>query len=683
MHAVLEAGVGHGVEQHRGSHGLDHEAVEHRRQFPLALGQHFAVVGGDHHDQRQLAAGAQLADAAAGFPTVELGHAPVDEHHVVGAADGDPGGDHGQRLFAACRHVHPPAERGRHFAQHRARSGIVVHHQARQVSQRVHRCWRHAGAGIEFQREVEHAALADRALHAQLAAHQRHQALADRQAQAGAAVTARGRGLGLRKAVEDVPALLVRDADAGIADGKAHRQPVAAARHQPRRHHHFAALGELDGVAGQVEQDLLQAQVVADRRCRQRRVDAEQHFHLLGAHVGRQDHRQVAPQFIEAERMRVERQLAGFHLGKVQDVVEQAQQRTGGRAGLGHVILLALVHAGLLQQLQHAQHGVHRRADFVAHIGHELGLGAAGLERLFLGQQQRLAGGARFGAVGATAYPAEHVAVGILLRQRMVVEHAPHAVVAAQAGIAPKFASLPGGASPFGSDGVHVVRVYHPRPVTVAHHFLRRDAAELLPVVAHEVEAQVGARGPHHLRQAFGQRAPARLGSGQPHQRLLQRIFGLHQLLHRLRLLAQSHPQTHQQRHGQHQHQRHEDADVANLLAVPRRQEVLAGQADDHVHRVIAHLLHAQRAFELVARAHHGKCAAPALAVEDGLGGRVDLDGAADLHAWHLRIAVQHALVRIEQHDRAMRADLERGKRFVQRGAVDGDIGGAAKAAIG
>src|SRR5439155_18573356 len=64
----------------------------------------------------------------------------------------------------------------------------------------------------------EYRALAHRAVELDLAAEQVDELTADREAQAGAAVLAAGRAVGLLKGLEDHPLLVVRDADAGVAD---------------------------------------------------------------------------------------------------------------------------------------------------------------------------------------------------------------------------------------------------------------------------------------------------------------------------------------------------------------------------------------------------------------------------------------------------------------------------------
>ncbi len=102
---------------------------------------------------------------------------------------------------------------------------------------------------------------------------------------------------------------------------------------------------------------------------------------------------------VQIERPWVQAHLAGFHLGEIQNVIEQAQQGARGAIRLHDVVVLLCVQGCALQQFEHAQNSVHRRADFVAHVGQELTLGDAGL----LGPGLRLD---VIGDVGIGAYKA-------------------------------------------------------------------------------------------------------------------------------------------------------------------------------------------------------------------------------------------------------------------------------------
>ena len=166
----------------------------------------------------------------------------------------------------------------------------------------------------QAQLEVKGAAHTQGAVHTQRAAHQFDQVLADRQPQAGAAEAARGRCLGLREAAEDVGLVLGCDAYAAVLHRHFEQHVVDAQFHGAQPQLNLAGAGELDGVAAQVDEHLLQPQVVAQQGRRQPGVDVQAHGNGLAARAGLQDHRHVVHQSFDAERPGVQRHLAGFDL---------------------------------------------------------------------------------------------------------------------------------------------------------------------------------------------------------------------------------------------------------------------------------------------------------------------------------------------------------------------------------
>ena len=79
------------------------------------------------------------------------------------------------------------------------------------------------------------------------------------------------------------------------------------------------------------------------------------------------------------KRPDVQRHLARFNLGEVQNLVEQTQQRTCCTVGFVGIVRLAVGQVGFLQERQHADDGVHGGANLMAHIGQKLALGLGGL----------------------------------------------------------------------------------------------------------------------------------------------------------------------------------------------------------------------------------------------------------------------------------------------------------------
>ncbi len=66
-------------------------------------------------------------------------------------------------------------------------------------------------------------------------------------------------------------------------------------------------------------------------------------------------------------------QLAGFQLGQIKDVIDDHQQVVGGNLDGFQIFGLHLIQLGVGEQAGKTQYAVHRRANFVTHVGQEFG----------------------------------------------------------------------------------------------------------------------------------------------------------------------------------------------------------------------------------------------------------------------------------------------------------------------
>ena len=85
-------------------------------------------------------------------------------------------------------------------------------------------------------------------------------------------------------------------------------------------------LGELEGVATKIDQDLQDAQLVASDLQWQRRIDFEHQLHGLVMLIAGQHHGQFAQHVFQAKGMDIQLKFAGINLGEIQDIVQQCQQ---------------------------------------------------------------------------------------------------------------------------------------------------------------------------------------------------------------------------------------------------------------------------------------------------------------------------------------------------------------------
>ncbi|MNC06261.1 hypothetical protein D3C75_537680 [compost metagenome] len=93
-----------------------------------------------------------------------------------------------------------------------------------------------------------------------------------------------------------------------------------------------------------------------------------------------EDGQGVLDQVAQVEGDAVEHQLAGLDLGEVEDLVDDPQQVVGGLLDSAQVVQLARCQLAFLQQVGETEDAVERGADFVAHVGQEFRLDAAGLQ---------------------------------------------------------------------------------------------------------------------------------------------------------------------------------------------------------------------------------------------------------------------------------------------------------------
>jgi len=255
----------------------------------------------------------------------------------------------------------------------------------------IHRQNRYAVQRSRVHGEGEDAALAQLALHHQFATERFGKAPADGQAQSGAAVASRDRRVGLHERIEDLLQRIGGNADTRVdhIDGQLR---LALAARQARDDAHAALLGELDGIANQVGQQLPEPHRVGVHQCGQalRRFVGERDSFLVGLSA-QHGHRLMdqlqgrAPDLFDVH-------ASGFDFRQVQDVVDQIQQVLA--AGVNRIeVLLPFQLVALKPAAQHigeAEYGIHRGADLVAHAGQKIALRLVGRVRGFLRATQFL-----------------------------------------------------------------------------------------------------------------------------------------------------------------------------------------------------------------------------------------------------------------------------------------------------
>ncbi|MNN83228.1 hypothetical protein D3C81_2002490 [compost metagenome] len=113
-------------------------------------------------------------------------------------------------------------------------------------------------------------------------------------------------------------------------------------------------------------------------------------------------------QIIDLHVHDIEAHLAGFDLGHVENVVQQAQQVVARVADDRQILALRPFQTRGAQQLGRAQHAVHRRTQLVRNDAQEAGLGLVGRVRLVARRLQFLDQMGLMILEGANAILAQH-----------------------------------------------------------------------------------------------------------------------------------------------------------------------------------------------------------------------------------------------------------------------------------
>ena len=350
---------------------------------------HLRLAGGGEKDERDMA-------PAEDFPRerdpVHLGHLQIEQHDIVGLrlqfVQGLPARGNGDR------HHSPGLELG---LENVPVGGVVIDDQdGTGFEQRrfgLHLDGPDNRSGLQDRGEGKGRAGARLAFHPHGAAHQFGQPFADDQAEAGAAVAPRGRAVHLLERLEKFFRGFLGDADAGVGDGEKKVMALVIPGLDLNVDNDFAPLGKFDRVSDQVDEDLPQAGGVADQIGGNFLRDEVGRFQMLAPDL---DHEKI-DRFLDAlpqiEGTLLEVHLARFDLGKIQDVVDDGQERLAAGMDCVHAVALGLGQRRVGKDAGHADDPVHRGADFMAHHGEKFALGPLrrlGLARQFLLMGQRL-----------------------------------------------------------------------------------------------------------------------------------------------------------------------------------------------------------------------------------------------------------------------------------------------------
>ncbi len=217
------------------------------------------------------------------------------------------------------------------------------------------------------------------------AAHQFGELAGDRQAQAGTAIATADGAIRLGEGLEELRLLRLGQADAGVFHRQAEMGPARFADGTDADQH-MAPLGELDRIAQQIDQHLLQAQRIAFQRQGNVRTAIQHQFDALLVGLDGAEIERAFEHLGQVEAQLFELGTTGFVARIVEHVVDHPQQGLARVEDLADVAALFAGQPGAQGQAAEADHRIERGADLVAHGRQEQRLGG----RRFLGPDARL-----------------------------------------------------------------------------------------------------------------------------------------------------------------------------------------------------------------------------------------------------------------------------------------------------
>ena len=216
-----------------------------------------------------------------------------------------------------------------------------------------------------------------------VAAHAADDPARDGEAEAGAAVAAGQRRIDLLELAEDALGRGDRHPGTAVGDGEFDARGIGTGAVAALGGERDAAgVGELDAVAGEVEEHLAEPGGIDDHHRRHRAAHAHRDIDALRMGTGGKKLDDVLQERFEIGRLGMQVETARLGPGEIEHVIDQRQQSLAGGVGAADIGLLVGRQPRLEEKPGQAEDAVERRAELVADGGEEARLRRVGGFRL-------------------------------------------------------------------------------------------------------------------------------------------------------------------------------------------------------------------------------------------------------------------------------------------------------------
>src|SRR5262249_21962447 len=152
-----------------------------------------------------------------------------------------------------------------------------------------------------------------------VAAQEPDEVATDRQPEARASVLSRATAVDLPEFLENQVDRVRGDTDSGVTDREHHPSPFC-----PSAHGDAPGLGELDGVAQQIDQNLFELALVGDQT-RQVCIHGLDQSNLLGPHHGLDGPEALVDDGLDVDGGKAHIRVSRLYLREIEDVVDELQ----------------------------------------------------------------------------------------------------------------------------------------------------------------------------------------------------------------------------------------------------------------------------------------------------------------------------------------------------------------------
>ena len=363
---------GDGIEQLRRARWLDQNTAQAVVQHPPC---HFVFADRSQHQNRNVGDGFIRTQLVEEILAGHIGHLEINNHEIDADAFGACFTQDRQAFLSTIDSSALALPVAHLLGQDIAVDRVVIDDQNLRSNDLDRSRFRFLDFFADWQRQLddEGTALINHTFNRDIATHHFDQAGRDTEAETRAFILPRIRAIDLTELLKDAANLIGWDTNAGIfhANREASHISLDVTSNVDED---VTGFGKLDRVTDQVCHDLTHPPNIANEGRWQIRVIADEQIEVLRRSRAGQQSRDIFDALTQQERLVVDLRLTRLDFRVIENVVDDFHQRGATLRNRIGKVTFAWSQIRIAEQLGHTDDTIHRRTNFVAHIGQEFRL---------------------------------------------------------------------------------------------------------------------------------------------------------------------------------------------------------------------------------------------------------------------------------------------------------------------